>query len=138
MEWQLEEQGKVKASVAQYPLRLAYAMTVHKSQGMSMDAAIMDLSKAFEYGQGYVALSRVRRLSGLYLTGLNERALEVHPEILKKDRDFRAASDAAREAFAEMPEAEIIDMQKKFVKAMGGAWLWKVQTQSAHREVAHE
>ena len=123
MEWQLEEQGKVKAIVAQYPLRLAYAMTVHKSQGMSMDAAIMDLSKAFEYGQGYVALSRVRRLSGVYLTGLNQRAIEVHPEILKKDRDFRAASDAARDAFAEMPETEKITMQKKFVKAMGGAFI---------------
>jgi len=123
MEWQLEEQGKVKASIAQMPLRLAYAMTVHKSQGMSMDAAVMDLSKAFEYGQGYVALSRVRRLSGVYLTGLNQRALEVHPEILEKDRDFRAASEAARDAFAEMPEAERISMQKKFVKAMGGAWM---------------
>jgi len=96
-------------------------MTVHKSQGMSMDSAIMDLSRAFEYGQGYVALSRVRRLSGVYLTGLNQRALEVHPEILEKDRDFRAASEAAREAFGEMPEAEKVSMQKKFVKAMGGA-----------------
>ena len=123
MEWQLEEQGKVRASISQLPLRLAYAMTVHKSQGMSMDAAIMDLSKAFEYGQGYVALSRVRRLSGVYLTGLNQRALEVHPEILEKDRDFRAASDAARDAFASMPEAEVTDMQKKFVKAMGGAFI---------------
>jgi ATP-dependent exoDNAse (exonuclease V) alpha subunit len=122
MEWKLEEQGKVKASVSQIPLRLAYAMTVHKSQGMSMDAAIIDLSKAFEYGQGYVALSRVRRLSGVYLLGLNERALEVHPEILKKNRDFCAASDAARDAFSEMPEAEATSMQKKFVKAMGGAW----------------
>ncbi len=121
MEWCVEEQGKVKASVSQYPLRLAYAMTVHKSQGMSMDSAIMDLSRAFEYGQGYVALSRVRRLSGVYLTGLNQRALEVHPEILEKDRDFRAASDAARDAFAEMPETEKTEMQKKFVKAMGGA-----------------
>lgn len=122
MEWQLEEQGKVKASISQIPLRLAYAMTVHKSQGMSMDAAIMDLSKAFEYGQGYVALSRVRRLSGVYLTGLNQRALEVHPEILEKDRDFRAASEAAGEAFAHMAESEVEGMQKKFVKAMGGAW----------------
>ncbi|MFZ2983974.1 MAG: helix-turn-helix domain-containing protein, partial [Minisyncoccia bacterium] len=123
MEWQVEEQGKVKASVSQIPLRLAYAMTVHKSQGMSMDAAIMDLSRAFEYGQGYVALSRVRRLSGVYLTGLNQRALEVHPEILEKDRDFRAASDTARDAFEEMPPTEAVDMQKKFVKAMGGAWM---------------
>lgn len=122
MEWQLEEQGKVKASVSQIPLRLAYAMTVHKSQGMSMDAAVMDLSRAFEYGQGYVALSRVRRLSGVYLTGLNQRALEVHPEIVEKDRDFRAASEAARDAFNEMPEEEKVTLQKKFVKAMGGAW----------------
>lgn len=123
MEWQLEENGRVRASVSQIPLRLAYAMTVHKSQGTSMDAAIIDLSKAFEYGQGYVALSRVRRLSGLYLTGLNERALEVHPEILKKDKDFRAASDAARDAFGDMPKTEIIALQKNFVKAMGGAWM---------------
>ncbi len=122
MEWQVEEQGKVKASVSQIPLRLAYAMTVHKSQGMSMDAAIMDLSRAFEYGQGYVALSRVRRLSGVYLTGLNQRALEVHPEIMEKDRDFRAASEVARETFGEMRKPELEDLQKKFVKAMGGAW----------------
>ncbi len=123
MEWQLEEQGKVKASISQFPLRLAYAMTVHKSQGMSMDAAVIDLSRAFEYGQGYVALSRVRRLAGVFLTGLNRRALEVHPDILEKDKDLRAASEAAREAFAAMPEEEPILMQKKFVKAMGGAWL---------------
>ena len=86
-----------------------------------MDAAIMDLSKAFEYGQGYVALSRVRRLSGVYLTGLNERALHVHPEILQKDAEFRAASDAARETFSAMPATEVLAMQQKFVKAMGGA-----------------
>jgi ATP-dependent DNA helicase PIF1 len=122
MEWQVEEEGKVKASIAQIPLRLAYAMTVHKSQGMSMDAAVMDLSKAFEYGQGYVALSRVRRLSGVYLAGINARALEVHPEILEKDKDFRAASEAAQEAFAALKPIEVVDLQKKFVKAMGGAW----------------
>jgi hypothetical protein len=138
MEWQLEEQGKVRASISQIPLRLAYAMTVHKSQGMSMDAAIIDLSKAFEYGQGYVALSRVRRLSGLHLAGLNERALEVHPEILKKDRDFRAASDVARETFSEMPAAEVIDMQKKFVKALGGAWMENANAKRAPRSGARE
>ncbi len=122
MEWRLEEQGKVRASIIQIPLRLAYAMTVHKSQGMSMDAAVIDLSRAFEYGQGYVALSRVRRLAGLHLLGLNARALEVHPAVREKDRDLRAASDAALESFAVMSADEVVDMQKKFVKALGGAW----------------
>lgn len=122
MEWQLEEQGKVRASITQLPLRLAYAMTVHKSQGMSMDAAVIDLSKAFEYGQGYVALSRVRRLSGVYLTGLNQRALEVHPEILEIDQSFRAASDAAQEAIAALGADELQAMHKKFVRALGGAY----------------
>jgi len=120
MDWNLEEQGKVRASIRQIPLRLAYAITVHKSQGMSMDAAVVDLSKAFEYGQGYVALSRVRRLSGLYLTGLNARALEVHPQILEQDVDFRAGSEACRTAFTEMSEAELLAMQEKFITAMGG------------------
>lgn len=122
-EWRVEEQVVVRASVTQVPLRLAYAMTVHKSQGMSMDAAVMDLSRAFEYGQGYVALSRVRRLTGVHLVGFNTRALEVHPEVLKKDRTFRAASETARDTFAEMTEGQTSELQKKFITAMGGAWI---------------
>jgi hypothetical protein len=85
-------------------LRLAWAITVHKSQGMSLDAAVIDLLRAFEYGQGYVALSRLRSLSGLYLLGLNERALRVHPEAVARDAEFRAASELAREALGRMPE----------------------------------
>ncbi|MBU6321641.1 MAG: AAA family ATPase [Patescibacteria group bacterium] len=123
MEWQVVEDGKVRASIAQIPLRLAYAMTVHKSQGMSMDAAAIDLARAFEYGQGYVALSRVRTLDGLHLLGLNARALEVHPEVALKDHEFRAASEAAAETFAAMVPAELEEMQKNFVRAMGGDWL---------------
>ena len=94
--WKIEEAGKERASVVQVPLRLAWAITVHKSQGMSLDAAVVDLSRAFEYGQGYVALSRLRRLDGLHLLGLNERALRVHPQAVEKDAAFRAASDLAR------------------------------------------
>jgi hypothetical protein len=60
---------------------------------MSLDSAVMDLSNAFEYGQGYVALSRVRSLNGLHLLGWNERALRVHPEALAKDGDFRRSSE---------------------------------------------
>lgn len=77
------------ASVTQYPLRLAWAVTVHKSQGLSLDAAIIDLSQAFMPGMGYVALSRVRSLKGLYLVGLNEQALEMHEDIAKFDKEIR-------------------------------------------------
>jgi ATP-dependent DNA helicase PIF1 len=96
-EWKVNDDESMKAGIEQVPLRLAWAITVHKSQGMSLDAAVMDLSNAFEYGQGYVALSRVRSLSGLHLLGWNERALRVHPEALAKDSDFRRASDAESE-----------------------------------------
>ncbi len=77
MDWSVEENGKIKAAITQIPLRLAWAITVHKSQGMTLDTAVMDLSDAFVAGQGYVALSIVRALSGLILRGLNERALEI-------------------------------------------------------------
>lgn len=92
VEWKVDDQGKELACLTQIPLRLAWAMTIHKSQGMSLDTALMDLGAAFEYGQGYVALSRVRSLDGLYLLGCNQRALQVHPEILEQDTRFRDAS----------------------------------------------
>lgn len=119
-EWRIDDGARTLAKIVQVPLRLAWAITVHKSQGMSLDAAVMDLSAAFEYGQGYVALSRVRSLGGLYLSGFNEQALRVHPQILKKDASFRAGSLAAAEAFAAMGQEELQALQAQFVRASGG------------------
>lgn len=101
--WNIEENGTVKASIEQIPLRLAWAITVHKSQGMSLDEAIIDLTKAFEFGQGYVALSRVRRLSGLHLLGLNNRSLMVDPAVIAKDDEFRASSVRAELCIVDEP-----------------------------------
>ena len=120
MDWVVEENGKIRAQITQIPLRLAWAMTVHKSQGMSMDAAVMDLSQVFEFGQGYVALSRVRRLSGLYLLGINEHALKVHPEILKKDIYFKNQSTDAIKVFGKLSADELKKMHNNFVIASGG------------------
>ena len=89
-EWVFEDgDGKPKASVKQIPLRLAWAITIHKSQGMSLDAAEIDLSKAFEPGQGYVALSRIRTLSGLKLVGLDQMGLHVDQEVLHVDQKMK-------------------------------------------------
>ncbi len=120
MEWIVEESGKIKASITQIPLRLAWAMTIHKSQGMSLDAAVMDLRQVFEYGQGYVALSRVRSLSGLHLLGVNQRTFQVHPRILEKDKQFRGISVTTAEAFAKLSDTELADMQRNFIIAAGG------------------
>ncbi len=120
-DWAVEENGKVRAKLTQFPLRLAWAITVHKSQGMSMDAAAIDLSRAFEHGQGYVALSRVRRLEGLFLLGWSEMALSVHPRVAKLDQEFREGSEAAREAFSSLEESgERAEMERNFIRACGG------------------
>jgi len=92
--WKLEEDGKTRAEVAQLPLRLAWAITIHKSQGMSLDAAEIDLSRSFTPGMGYVALSRVRSMDGVYLTGVNQMALAMHPAIFEFDGELRDASAA--------------------------------------------
>ncbi len=109
--------------MTQVPLRLAWAITIHKSQGMSMDAAAIDLSRAFEYGQGYVALSRVRSLEGLFILGWSEQALIVHPQVVAVDEQFRELSEQADEAFTALEESgERVQLEQQFVKASGGTW----------------
>ena len=121
MDWTVEENGKIRAKISQLPLRLAWAITVHKSQGMSLDGAVMDLSGVFEYGQGYVALSRVRNLSGIFLLGWNERAFLVHPDILVKDEEFRAESKKVEEVFSKISADDLEKRQNDFLYACGGS-----------------
>ncbi|MBX2866907.1 AAA family ATPase [Candidatus Kaiserbacteria bacterium] len=118
--WSVSEDNKVLAEISQVPLRLAWAITIHKSQGMSLDAAEIDLRNAFTYGQGYVALSRVRTLSGMKVLGLNANALMVDPKIIRMDERFHIESEQAEEAFADMDKEDIEKMHHNFIEASGG------------------
>lgn len=74
--------GEVVISREQYPLRLAYGITIHKSQGMTLDKLIVDCNKIFECGQAYVALSRIKSLDGLYLKSFNPKKVWANEEVL--------------------------------------------------------
>ena len=102
--WELRDGDKKRASIMQIPLRLAYAITVHKSQGMTLDAARIDLRKAFSEGMGYVALSRVRSLDKLYLIGINRTALIVSSEAQKIDTYLKKESLKAEKRFIHLVE----------------------------------
>lgn len=97
--WELRDGDKKRASISQIPLRLAWAITVHKSQGMTLDAARIDLRKAFVPGMGYVALSRVKDISNLYLSGINRMALQMSDEAREIDESLRRAAAMAAKRF---------------------------------------
>ena len=78
--WPIEDYEFV--SRTQIPLRLAYAVTIHKIQGSTLDSALIDIgSGVFEYGQAYVALSRVRTLDALYVYDFDPVAFKAHPKV---------------------------------------------------------
>ncbi len=117
--WSIEnDRGSALASFTQLPLRLAWAVTVHKSQGMTLDAAEIDLSKTFEKGQGYVALSRLKSLDGLLLKGFNPVALQVDPLAAKADKRFQELSADAEKALPAKKESEKLAID--FIKKCGG------------------
>ena len=113
--WRIEEDGKVLAQISQLPLRYAWAITIHKSQGMTLDAAEIDLSKSFGYALGYVALSRVRDIESMKLLGANANAFLIHPHIHKVDIDLRVQSQKAVSAISKYNDQEIAEKHNTFL-----------------------
>jgi ATP-dependent exoDNAse (exonuclease V) alpha subunit len=91
--WEFVENFLPSAKIVQVPLRLAWAVTIHKSQGLTLDSAYIDLTTAFELGMGYVALSRVRKLEDLTLKGYNNVALQVDRAVLEYDDSLHESSN---------------------------------------------
>jgi ATP-dependent exoDNAse (exonuclease V) alpha subunit len=94
--WTIDDDNRVLAKITQIPLRLAWAITIHKSQGMTLDRAEIDLSRSFGYGMGYVALSRLTSLDGLYLLGINDMAYKLDPQIFSYDKELLLLSEQAK------------------------------------------
>ena len=120
--WSIEENGKTKGAIEQIPLRLAWAITVHKSQGMTLDTAVMNLLDAFVPGQGYVALSRVRSLDGLILRGFNSMSLEVDPRIREYDATLSRTSLTVVEDLEMMSPKQILEAQEATILRFGGTF----------------
>jgi len=91
--WELTMGGKVVAKRTQIPLMLAWALTIHKAQGMTLDRATLSLEKCFEYGQCYVAVSRLRSLDGLCLESFDPERVISHPDVI---RFYASLSGTAR------------------------------------------
>lgn len=130
--WEMRDGEKKIASLTQLPLRLAWAITVHKSQGMTLDAAHIDLSNAFVPGMGYVALSRVRSLQTLSLGGINRMALQMHDQAYDLDEKLRKLSGTHAKKYAELEDAYLKKMtvrtkkQKDDGKQKSGNWQEKI------------
>jgi ATP-dependent exoDNAse (exonuclease V) alpha subunit len=116
----VNEYNQPVATYSQVPLRLAWAITVHKSQGMTLDAAEIDLSKTFEAGQGYVALSRVKTWGGLTLKGCNDRALVMDPLVARADKRFQELSAENETGFLAIEDAVMKELHEGFVQKAGG------------------
>jgi hypothetical protein len=119
--WSIDDEGKILASLTQIPLRHAWAITVHKSQGMSLDEAVVDLSRSFSYGMGYVALSRVRSLSGLHLIGFSRESLLLDPRLLSVDQTLRTRSEEATERLERINRDDLEKRHHDFITRSGGS-----------------
>lgn len=80
----VKDEDKPSSVVAYHPIQLAYSLTFHKCQGMTLDAAEIDVGPSvFEFGQAYTALSRVKSMDSLRISNIVKRSFRAHPEVIE-------------------------------------------------------
>lgn len=95
--WKIElPNGEVQAQRQQVPLILAWALSIHKAQGQTLQRVKVNLGKVFEKGQAYVALSRAVSQEGLQVTGFEPRKVMVHPRVVDFYSNLVSISDAVK------------------------------------------
>ncbi|HQC06842.1 MAG TPA: helix-turn-helix domain-containing protein [Kaistella chaponensis] len=113
-------QEEVMGSFKQYPIRLAWAVTIHKSQGLTFDRLIIDAGKSFASGQVYVALSRCRTLEGIVLKS------KITPEVIFSDKRVSKFQDEthANDRVEEILQTEKYDYSiKKIASRLDCKWI---------------
>ncbi|KAJ8489347.1 hypothetical protein ONZ51_g2972 [Trametes cubensis] len=91
--WKVElPNGEVQVSRTQIPLILAWAMSIHKSQGQTLERVKVDLAKVFEKGQAYVALSRATSLDGLQVLHFDPMKVQAHPKVVEWSKTLETVS----------------------------------------------
>ncbi len=124
---------KIAAERKQFPLKLAYGITIHKSQGMTLEKLVVDCSRIFERGQAYVAMSRVKTLNGLYLKSFSQDKVMVDEHVAEFYANLEEVGDVqpiAQLSFSldeddEMPKIsddEAKEIIKKCVREFSGQY----------------
>lgn len=101
------KEGKTRIKRTQFPVRLAYGITVHKSQGMTFDNLVVNFNRIFDYGQAYVALSRTRTLDGLIIKGFDPNKIIANPKVIAF---YKKIEEETKEKTKEL--AKIEEIQK--------------------------
>ncbi|PFH63232.1 hypothetical protein XA68_15866 [Ophiocordyceps unilateralis] len=111
-EWTVElPNGEVQAKRSQLPLILAWALSIHKAQGQTLERVTVDLGRVFEKGQAYVALSRATTQEGLRVMGFNKSKVMAHPRVIEFYGKLYSAEQAASGSLSARPASvsDVVD-----------------------------
>ncbi|MDB5225990.1 MAG: family ATPase [Bacteroidota bacterium] len=127
------EEDKI-GSFTQYPVRLAWAITIHKSQGLTFEKAVIDAGQAFAAGQVYVALSRCRTLNGMFLmTSISQHAITTDARIVTFTENYLSSENDLQQ---QLPFQKIEFAKTQLVRAFD--WNKTVALVNEFSELAHE